>query len=84
MISFGLEKIFNTEMLLVRAQTDLGLFRILLYRKMLGQKQEDIWKMLSAIHNRPADVQANERIAAHLLKQSGKADQAFNPKKPIH
>ncbi len=82
MISFGLEKIFNTEMLLVRAQTDLGLFRILLYRKMLGEKQKDIWKILSAIHNSPADVQANEKIAEHLLKQSGRADTAFNPKKP--
>jgi len=81
MISFGLEKIFNTEMLLLRAQTDLGLFRILLYRKMVGERQKDIWKMLSTIHNRPADVQANERIAAHLLKESGKVDQVFNPKK---
>jgi hypothetical protein len=38
--------------------------------------------MLSTIHNRPADVQVNEKIAAHLLKQSGKAEQVFNPKKP--
>jgi len=82
MISFGLEKIFNTEMLLVWAQTDLGLFRILLYRKMLGEKQKDIWKALSGIHDRPADVQTNEKIAAQLLQQSGKADQVFNPKKP--
>jgi hypothetical protein len=84
MLSFGLEKIFNTEMLLMRAQTDLGLFRILLYRKMLGEKQKDIWKILTAIHNRPADVQANERIVAFQLKQSGKADQIFNPKKPTN
>lgn len=80
MIAFGLERIFNTEMLLLRAQTDLGLFRILLYRKRLGEKQKDIWKMLSTIHNRPSDVQANERIAAHLLKQSGMVDQVFNPR----
>jgi hypothetical protein len=80
MIAYGLDKIFNTEMLLLRAQTDLGLFRILLYRKMLGETQKDIWTMLSAIHNRPADVAANEKLAAHLLKRSGKADQVFNPK----
>ena len=80
MIAFGLERIFNTEMLLLRAQTDLGLFRILLYRKMAGEKQKDIWKMLSTIHNRPGDVLANEKIAARLLKQSGMLEQVFNPK----
>ncbi len=82
MIAFGLEKIFNTEMLLLRAQTDLGLFRILLYRKMVGEKQKDIWKILSTIHNRPGDVLANEKIAAHLLKQSGMVEQVFKPKSP--
>lgn len=82
MISFGLDKIFNSEMLLARAQIDLGLFRILLYRMMAGEKQKDIWKLLSTIHDRPADVQANERIAARVLQKSGKADQVFNPKKP--
>jgi hypothetical protein len=81
MISFGLDKIFDTEMLLVRAQTDLGIFRILLYRKMLGEEQKDIWNMLRGIHDRPAHVQTNEKIAAQLLQQSGKADQVFNPKK---
>jgi hypothetical protein len=82
MITHGLDKIFNTEMLFVRAQTDLGIFRILLYRRMLGEKQKDIWKLLSGIHNRPAEVQACVNEAVHLLKASGKADQVFVPKKP--
>jgi hypothetical protein len=80
MISFGLEKIFNTEMLLARAEIDLGLFRILLYRQMLGEKQQDTWKMLSTIHNSPADVEASVKTAAQLLRQSGKADQVFKAK----
>jgi hypothetical protein len=33
-----------------------------------------------SVHDRPADVAANERIAAHQLKQSGKADQWFKTK----
>jgi hypothetical protein len=77
MISFGLDKIINARMLLARAEVDFGLFRIMLYRRMLGEKQSDIWKMLSTIHNRPADVAANVKIAAHLLKASGKADTVF-------
>jgi hypothetical protein len=77
MISFGLDKIFNAKMLLARAELDFGLFRIMLYRRMMGEKQSDIWKMLSTIHNRPADIAANVKIAARLLKASGKADKVF-------
>ena len=80
MISFGLEKIFNTEMLLVRAETDLSLFRILVYRRMLGDSQKDIWRILGPIRDRPADTAAAAAEAAFLLKQSGKADQWFKPK----
>jgi hypothetical protein len=80
MISFGLDKIFNTKMLLVRAELDLSQFRIMLYRRMLGEKQSDIWKILGTIYNRPADVAANVKIAAHLLKESGKADKVFAAK----
>lgn len=82
MISFGLDRIFNTEMLLVRADTDLNYFRILLYRKMLGEKQVDIFKNLGPIHDRPAEVAANMKEAAFLLRKSGLADQVFKPQKP--
>jgi|SRR5579863_1906796 len=33
MVAFGVDKMFQTNMLLVRAETDLNLFRILLYRR---------------------------------------------------
>jgi hypothetical protein len=77
MISFGLDKIFNTKMLLARAEADFGVFRIMLYRRMLGERQSDIWKILGAIHNSPADLATNERTAARLLKESGRADEVF-------
>lgn len=81
MISFGLDEIFNAKMLLVRAEVDFGLFRIMVYRRMMGEKQRDIWKLLGAIHNRPADVAANVKTAAYLLKESGKANRVFKSKK---
>jgi hypothetical protein len=80
MIAFGLDRIFNVEMLLQRAEADLGLFRILLYRRMLGQEQKEIWKILSAIHNRPHDLRANVLIAAQLLRESGKAETLLEPR----
>ncbi len=73
MIAIGLDKIFNTEGLLARVEHDLGIFRIVLYRRTLGEDMNAIWRMLSIIHNQPSDVQANVLIAAHMLKQSGKA-----------
>jgi hypothetical protein len=85
MIAFGLDKIFDTAGFMARAQADLNIFRILLYRRMLDEKQEEVWKMLSTIHNSSDDLSANARIAAHLLKQSGKAGDSFknlfNPEK---
>jgi hypothetical protein len=70
--TFGLGKIFNTERLLVKVELELGIFKILLYRRTLGEDINAIWNMLAPIHDRPGDVQANVLIAAHLLRQSGK------------
>jgi hypothetical protein len=71
MVAFGVEKIFSTDNFLLRAETDLNLFRILLYRRMLGQELNDIWKMLAGIHNEPDTRRTNMRIAAHQVKQAG-------------
>jgi hypothetical protein len=71
MMGIGLDKIFNTESLLTKAELDLNLFRILLYRRMAGDEIDTIWKMLSSFHNRPIDMRANALIAAKILKQSG-------------
>lgn len=73
MVAFGVNKIFQTDKLLLRAETDLNLFRILLYRQMLGEKLKDIWKMLGGIRNQPDTMRTNARIAAHLVKQAGLA-----------
>jgi hypothetical protein len=73
MFSFGLENIFQTEGLLLRAEADLNLFRILLYRRMLGEDLNAVWKMLGAIHNEPETMRTNAIIAADLVKKAGRA-----------
>jgi hypothetical protein len=74
MLTIGLDKIFDTGGLLARAEIDLGIFRILLYRHMLGQTFESTWKILQPIHNRPLDMKENVVLAARQLKTSGKID----------
>jgi hypothetical protein len=71
MLAFGVDKIFQTDKLLLRAETDLNLFRVLLYRRMLGEELKDIWKMLGPIHNQPETMKTTAMIAAHQLKQAG-------------
>lgn len=70
--NFGLDKLFDTGGLLKRAELELDIFRILLYRLLLGEKLDDIWVALAPIHNTPIEVRANALAAAFLLKQSGK------------
>lgn len=82
MTTFGLDKIFNTTGLLSRAELELDIFRVLLYRRMLGEDIHAIWKILSAIRNRPDEVRANVLIAAHMLKKSGKSAQSLGYKLP--
>jgi len=68
-LGIGVTKIFDLENLMWRAETDLGMFSILLYRTILGQDTCSIWKNLAPIHNRPADIQANATIAWLELKK---------------
>jgi hypothetical protein len=80
MVAFGLDKTFQTDNLLLRAETDLNLFRILLYRRMLGEKLKDIWKMLSGIHNQP-DTMKTKRDDRSQPRQASWFDPAIARKK---
>jgi len=72
MTTYGLDKIFDTENLLARVELELDMYRILVYRRILGEDFSAIWKMLGPIHDRPAELRANALIAAGLVKKSGK------------
>jgi hypothetical protein len=69
MVGMGLQNVFDTANLLSRAEVDLNIFRILLYRRAAGEELKEIWKMLSTIHDNPEDLRANVLIAAHQLKK---------------
>ncbi len=58
MFGFGLDKIFQTNMLLLRAELELNWFRVLLYRRMLGEDFCDIWNVLKPIQNQPITMRA--------------------------
>jgi hypothetical protein len=58
MLGFGLDKIFQTDKLLLRAELELNWFRVLLYRRTLGEEFCDIWKMLVPVRNQPDAMRA--------------------------
>ncbi len=70
-LAFGVDKIFQTDMLLLRSEVDLHLFRILLYRHIIGDNHEDIWKLVGPICRQPEMMKAQAKIAAQLFKDSG-------------
>lgn len=70
MVGIGIDRIFDIGGLLARAEMELNMFRILLYRRFLKEDLPSIWGMLSKIQNRPSDIEANARIAAHELGKS--------------
>jgi hypothetical protein len=71
MLSIGIDVLFKTDMLLLKAESDLNLFRILLYRRMLGEEFIDIWKILGAMYHDPAALKASAINAAMQVKASG-------------
>jgi hypothetical protein len=83
MTTYGLDRIFNTEKLLAKVELDLDVFRVVVYRRALGDDIGAIWKMLGPIHNQPAEVRGNALIAAHLLQQSGKLPSSLGYELPI-
>ena len=82
MTTYGLDKIFNTEKLSARVELELDIFRVVLYRRILGEDIGGIWRILGPIHDRPPDVRGNALIAAHLLKQSGKLASSLGYQSP--
>jgi len=71
MLGFGLDKIFQTDKLLLRAELELNWFRVLLYRRTLGEEFCDIWKLLVPIHNQPDTMRAAAIEAGKALHAAG-------------
>lgn len=71
MIGIGLPQLFQTDKLVMRAEMELNLFRILVYRRILGEGLDSIWKMIVPINNRPDDMRKAAVAAAMELKKAG-------------
>jgi hypothetical protein len=77
MLGIGLQKIFQKDKLLLRAQMELNWFDILVCRRALGEPLEVIWKLLGPISNQPDAVKQNAKIAALQVKKAGGLDTAL-------
>ena len=67
----GLSNVFDTEELLLRAEQDLNIFKVLLYRRLAGEPLNEIWKRLAEVHGRRDLLAANVAIAALQVKVKG-------------
>jgi hypothetical protein len=81
-LGFGLDRIFQTDKLLVRAEMEANLFTILICRRALGEDFNSIWTTLARINNRPADMMANAKIATFQFKNSRLAERFGEIKTP--
>jgi hypothetical protein len=71
-IAMDLTKVFNIPTGLATAEHDLNIFRLLLYRRVAGMPQNEIWKLLTPIHNRPkALFEEIQRVAAEVMDNGG-------------
>lgn len=73
MFGFGLSKMFKTDKLLQRAELELDWFRMLLYRRILGDEFAAIWKLIAPIQNDPVAMRKLVLEAAKSVKDAGLA-----------
>ena len=78
MLGIGLDKIFQADKLLVRAQMELNIFHALVYRGALGEELPPVWRMLATIHNRPDDVKTFAGAAAIDVQNAGGLDRLLD------
>jgi hypothetical protein len=71
MLGIGLDKIFQSDKLLIRAEMELNMFHTLVYRRALGEEFNSIWSALAPIHNHPDDVKHLAKAAGIKVKQAG-------------
>ncbi|MGB6875601.1 MAG: hypothetical protein WBD87_06160 [Candidatus Acidiferrales bacterium] len=67
-LGLGLEKIFQVDMLLVRAEMELYLFTVLICRRVLSDSFPDIWASLASANNRPVQMKEQAEAAFKRIK----------------
>jgi hypothetical protein len=71
MLGVGLDKIFQSDKLLIRAEMELNIFHTLVYRRAPGEELKAVWCAIAPIHNRPDDVKKLAKAAATKVKEAG-------------
>ena len=71
MLGVGLDKIFQPDKLLIRAEMELNMFHTLAYRRALGEELKSIWSTLAPIHDHPDDVRNLAKAAGMDVKTAG-------------
>jgi hypothetical protein len=71
-IAMDLALIFDLPRILARAEHELNIFRLLLYRRVAGMPQNDVWKLLTPVHDKPQLLYEEVlKAAADVHKQGG-------------
>ncbi len=70
-IAMELNKVFDTPKFLARAEHELNIFRLLLYRRVAKMPQRDIWNLLKPIHDKPQLLYEEVLKAAADVKEQG-------------
>jgi hypothetical protein len=70
-IAMDLTHVFDIPKFLARAEHELNIFRLLLYRRVAGMPQNDIWKLLAPIQDKPQPLYEEVIKAATDVKKQG-------------
>jgi hypothetical protein len=71
MLGVGLDKLFQSDKLLIRAEMELNMFHTLVYRRALGEELKSVWSVRTPVRNRPNDVKQLAKAAAMKVKNAG-------------
>lgn len=71
-LAMRIDRVFNIPDTLARAEHELNIYKLLLYRRLTKMPQKDIWNLLKPIHDNPQLLrQAVLQAAADIKKQGG-------------
>jgi hypothetical protein len=70
-IAVDLTRVFDIPKSLARAEHELNIYRLLHYRRVAGMPQNDIWKPLASIHDKPQSLYEEVIKAATDVKKQG-------------
>ncbi len=71
MLGFGLNELFQTDKLLLKAEMERDLFATLVCRRALGEEFDTIWKTLSVVYGYPDQMKTAAKIAAFQATEAG-------------